>query len=391
LNTSIVTKGKDVADLAARARSAGRIGFDTEFMRERTYHARLCLVQIATVDEISLIDAVGETDLSPVAELLADESVQIVVHAGRQDFEIFNHNYGCIPRNIFDVQIAAAFAGYGGSLPYGRVVHSVLGVSIPKGESYTDWCRRPLTEKQQRYAADDVRHLIGITDRLSASLKDQGRMDWALDEMASLSDPAAYDTDTSEVWKKVSGRGSLSGRQTTVLREIASWREEAAKKRDLPRNWVIKDATLVEVARRMPSTMKEVASIRGMSAGEAERSGKELLAAVERGRQAPEMPAARRVARNIQVRARLLSGLADAIVRARCETAGIATEIVATRGELDAVLIDVLEGSVQTDRHRLLSGWRWELAGEAVVKLARGEIGLKVIEQAPYVEEVPLS
>lgn len=372
------------------ATSAGTIGLDTEFMREKTYRARLCLVQLAALDHIFLLDPLSSLDLGPLARLIEDPEIEVLVHAGKQDLEIFFEDYGCVPANVFDVQLAAAFAGFGSSLPYGRLVESVLGLPLEKGESYTDWCRRPLTDAQMRYAADDVRYLPGVADHLKKRLAELDRLDWLTQELKDLERPESYGIDIDRVWKKVTGRGTLRGSQAAVLRELAMWREEAAARRDLPRGWVLKDPTLIELARRAPSSTSDLRSIRGMNPKEVDRSADEILAAVERGRHAPRIEFDKGPSKAVQMRARMMSGLADALVRARCERANIATEVVMTRSELESVLADVISGSPENGNHRLLQGWRRELAGEAVIGLAKGEVALKVVASPPYIQEVEL-
>jgi ribonuclease D len=384
----LATTDAELARFVGAAREAKTIGLDTEFMRERTYRARLCLVQMATADEVVLIDPIDGVDLAPVGELVADPGIEVVVHAGRQDLEIFFERFGAEPHSIFDVQIAAAFAGLGASLPYGRLVQDVTGARLTKGEGYTDWCRRPLTEKQIGYAVNDVAYLLEIAMELKRRLEEQGRLEWALEEMHMLEDPSNYDLDLDEIYRKVGGRGSLTGRQLSVLRSIARWREEVARRRDLPRGWVIKDPTLIEIARRGPTSVDDLTRIRGMNAQEAQRSGEAILKAIERGRESAEVRPDKAPSRAAQVRARMLSGPADAIVRARCEDAAIATELVSTRPELESLLADVTSGSEDLSRHRLMRGWRRTLAGDHVVAFARGEVAIKAIEGPPFVEEI---
>ena len=375
---------------ADEARSAGRFGIDTEFLRERTFRARLCLVQVATPNNIYLFDPLAGIDLSPLGNVLADPQIQVLVHAGRQDFELFVERFGSIPANVFDIQIAAGFTGYGASLPYGRLVEETTGGHVRKGEAYTDWCRRPLTSAQLTYAADDVRYLIPVADALTAKLESLGRFGWIREEMSSLESPDTYSSDPGVAWRRVSGRGVLTGRQTAVLKEVARWREKVAERRDTPRGWVIKDPTLIEIARRAPSDVAGLKGIRGLNAKEAERSAKEIIAAVQRGREAPPIPPPPGPPRGAIARVRMVSGLADAIVRARCEAAEIASELVATRADLEALLAAAFSGTAEPQNHRLLRGWRRELAGQAVVDLAKGRIGLRVVNRPPYVEEVEL-
>jgi ribonuclease D len=385
----VITTDPQVRELADGVRRAGRMALDTEFLRERTYRARLCLVQLATPSAVAIADPLAGVDLAPLCALLSDERIEVVVHAGRQDLDILFDVCGGVPRNIFDVQLAAGFVGLGASLPYARLVESLTGTVVTKGESYTDWCRRPLTAKQVTYAADDVRYLLAVADRLRTRLEELGRTEWVAEENAQLEDPASYGMRASEAWRRVAGRGSLSGRQTGVLKQLAEWREKTAARRDIPRNWLIKDPSLIEIARRQPTSVAALKSIRGVNSREAERSGAALLEAVRAGRDAPvtdgRAPAWPRPA---LTRARLTAGLADALVRSRCERANLATELVATRSEVETLLSEVFAGRLDEARHRLLRGWRREVAGDGVLALARGEIALRATQTAPYIEEV---
>jgi ribonuclease D len=377
-------------EVVAAARSAGRVALDTEFLRERTYRARLCLVQIATKDEVFVIDALAKIDLGRLASLVADESVEIVVHAGRQDFDLLFEDFNVVPRRVFDVQVAAGFAGYGASLSLGRLVDEVVGQKLEKGETYTDWCRRPLTSAQLHYAANDVQWLLQAADILLNKLRSLGREQWVAEELGGLEDARTYGTNPDEAWRKVSGRGTLSAKQTAVLQAVAKWREETAARRNIPRSWVVKDPTLVEIGRRAPKSLDTLKAIRGLNAREAERSGARLLEAVAEGLEGPPIPTPRQPPKEILVRTRMLLGLADAIVRARCERAGIATEVVTTRGEIEILIADVLANGARSGGHRLLTGWRRELVGDAVVALTEGRVGIRVIDTPPFVEEVVL-
>ncbi|MBA3349837.1 MAG: HRDC domain-containing protein, partial [Actinobacteria bacterium] len=321
--------------------------------------------------------------------LVADPAVEIILHSGGQDLELFHEHWGVVPQRIFDVQRAAGFAGYGASLAYGVLVNAVLGVALTKGESYTDWCRRPLTEEQVTYAADDVRYLPGIAADLKEKLAALGRTEWVDEEMKVIEATGGRDVDADSAWRKVGGRGSLTRKQNTVLRELAWWREQSAARRDVPRGWVIKDVTLTEIARRGPSSRKELMGVRSMNPKEVERSGDELIAAVARGKSAPLIELAPAPSKNVQMRARMLAGIADALLRARCEAGQVASELVATRAQVEALLAAVISGDDLTGQ-RLQQGWRKALAGDAIVDLARGRIALKVIGHPPYVEEVPL-
>ena len=379
---------RDVAGIAAEARAGGAIGLDTEFMREKTYRARLCLVQIATPDNIYVVDPLEVEDLSEVAALIADPAVEVVLHAGRQDLEIFFERYDVIPTRIYDIQLAAAFAGLGSSLPYGRLVQELTGAKLNKGESYTDWFRRPLTDEQLVYAADDVRYLLEAAAELKRRLEQQGRAKWVVEELQALEDRNAFEVDLDNVYKRVGGRGSLSGKQLGVLREVAKWRESEAQRRDVPRGWIVKDPTLIEMARRAPTSVGALGKIRGLNPREAERFGSAMLDAIKRGIASEEIRTLPAPPRAAQIRARVLSGPSDAIVRSRCEAANIATELVSTRGELETLLADISAGGQDLSRHRMMRGWRKELAGDHVVAFARGDVSLHATQEPPYIEEV---
>ena len=385
-STPVTTR--DLTQVASLAGSNGRVCLDTEFMRERTYRARLCLVQLAVGDQIFVIDPLEVGDLSEIAALVADPGVEVIVHAGRQDLEILYERYGTVPSRVFDVQVAAAFAGYGASLPYGRLVHDITGARLKKGESYTDWCRRPLTKEQLTYAADDVRYLSEVADKLKARLDELGRSQWVTEELSSLESADSFETNLDEVYRRVTGRGSLSGKQMSILRAVARWRESEAQRRDIPRGWVVKDPTLVEIARRAPTSIDALGRIRGLNQREAERFGDQILRAVQSGMAGAEVASPKAPPRSAQTRARILSGPSDAIVRSRCEAAGIATELVATRGELEALLADVSAGLPDLSHHRLMRGWRRELAGDHVVAFARGDVSLRATDRPPFIEEV---
>lgn len=387
---TLVRSNEQLRAVVSGARESGRMGLDTEFLREKTYRARLCLVQISIPDAIYLIDPLEDVDLRPLAELTADPDVQLIVHAGKQDFELLYEDYGFAPKNVLDVQIAAGFVGLPASLAYGALVSNLMNVTLQKGEAYSDWCKRPLTSSQLTYAADDVRWLLPLADTLERKLESMGRRRWVHEEMRSYEDEDAYGVDEEEAWRRVAGRGTLSPKQVAVLREVARWREQTASSRDVPRGWLVKDPTLVEIARRAPGSAQALKGIRGINPKEAERSAGAIIGAIERGKSADPVEIPKAPPKRAQVRARMLVGLADAVVRTRCDAAEIATELVATRGELDAVLTHFAAGSLEPTNHRLLRGWRRELAGDAVLEVASGRIALRAIDKPPYVEEVRL-
>ena len=226
-------------DFCQRAREFDAIAVDTEFLRERTFHPRLCLVQIATPAESVAVDPLVIDDLSPLAELMADESVTKVFHACSQDMEVMLHTVGVLPRPIFDTQVAAAFLGERQQISYGALVQTFCGVSLPKTESLTDWSRRPLTDKQIEYAIDDVKYLIVAYTEMMSRLRELGRVDWVLDELRPLADESHYRADRHEAFRKVKRINSCSRHQLGIARELAAWREDRAERRNIPRKWVM--------------------------------------------------------------------------------------------------------------------------------------------------------
>jgi ribonuclease D len=389
-DASLVRSSEQLGIVLSAVREAGRMGIDTEFLREKTYRARLCLVQVSVPEAIYLIDPLEDVDLTPLAELLGDPEIEVIVHAGKQDFELLHERFGFVPKNVLDVQLAAGFVGLPASLAYGALVSNLLNVTLQKGEAYSDWCKRPLTSSQLTYAADDVRYLLPLAEVLENKLAKMGRSSWVREEMKSYEREDAYGVDEEEAWRRVTGRGTLSPRQSAVLREVAKWREQAASRRDIPRGWLVKDPTLVEIARRSPSSAQALKGIRGINPKEAERSAEAIIDAIERGKTAQPVETPKAPPKRAQIRARMLVGLADAVVRTRCDAADMATELVATRGELEAVLTHFAAGSLEPEDHRLLRGWRRELAGDAVLDVIAGKIALRAIAEPPYVEEVPL-
>src|SRR6476659_10659945 len=240
-----VTSAEALGPLLDAARAEGRCAIDTEFVWERTYAPGLCLVQIATAERLAVIDPVEGAPLEPVAELMADPAVEKVMHAPSGDLAAFVLHHDVRPRNVFDTQLAAGFAGYGGSPSLERLLEQAVNVRLRHDEGFTDWQRRPLTPVQIEYAADDVRHLLAAAEALRARLADQGRQAWVDEEMAQrYGDGATLVQDPELAWRRVSGRGRLRGEQVSALAASAAWREREARRRDLPASWLIKDATL---------------------------------------------------------------------------------------------------------------------------------------------------
>lgn len=364
-----------------RARTSPVVGMDTEFMREKTYFAKLCLVQIATDSETALIDPLAIGDLTPLCPLLSDSSVVKVLHAGSQDLEILNRICGGVVAPVFDTQVAATIAGFQQQVGYGPLIHELLDVKLDKGDSYTDWARRPLTESQVIYARNDVRYLPEAYRRLMEKLESENRLSWLADEFSRMEDPATYEIVPEEQWRRVKRVSSLNRRQLGVAREIAAWREREAMRRDVPKRWVLQDEGIIEIARRGPATPEELRSIRGVSEKVGKGAVQGLLDAVRHGLECPEddLPVLKKRKRPIKdVDAAV--DLMIAIVRRRSRENGVAMPLIASRDDLERL------ANGERENHPVMEGWRKAMVGDELCMLLDGQLSLRLDDGELVVE-----
>ena len=367
-----VSTPEDLAAFCERASSSPVLAVDTEFLRERTYHPRLCLIQLSTsADDIVAVDPLALDDLEPVARLFRDPSITKVIHACSQDLEVIDGTLGCVPAPLFDTQVAAAFLGHRMQMGYGPLVESYTGVHLPKTESLTDWSRRPLEPEQLEYAEDDVRYLPEIYDRMMAELVERDRLSWVLPEMQALLAPEHYRHDPNRAYEHLRRISSLTRRQLAVAREVSAWRERCAQKRDVPRKWVMTDEVVVEVCKRAPSDVDRLRRIRGTEQL-SERDADAVLHAVSRGLACPnsQLPASPRHPRPTPEQEGVLD-LMYAMLRIVAEREGVAAQLLASRDDLLALLTH-REGAT------LSQGWRGELVGRQLEGLLSGACGLTV-------------
>ena len=370
----LITESGALAAFCARQKGAEFVTVDTEFMRERTYWPILCVVQVAGPEEAVAIDALAEgIDLAPLLDLLADETILKVFHAARQDLEIFCLMSGKVPHPVFDTQIAAMVCGFGDAVSYETLVKRLAGASLDKASRFTDWAHRPLTERQIRYALEDVVHLRTVYDKLQQLSAKNGRSAWFAEEMADLVDPALYRAEPGEAWRRFRLRGRADRKFLSVLRAVAAWREAAAQQRDLPRGRIIRDEAVLEIASHAPRTTDALARTRSLGRSIAEgKLGSEILEAVERGLNDPDPPP------SIPAKAETPPGLGPLVellrvlLKQRCEDFKVAQKLVASADDLEAIAAD--------DRApvRALSGWRREVFGRDALALKHGELALTV-------------
>ena len=370
----------ELASLAARARHTGRIGLDTEFMAEGRYRPLLCLVALGIDDGEAIVTELldpldSPPDPGPLAELLSDPNVEVIVHAGRQDLDILRRAWATDVCNVFDTQVAAGFVGLGASMGYGRLVDSVLRVRLPKGETFARWDVRPLSEDQLAYARADVSHLLPLAGELRRRLDDRGRLGWALEECRSLERPGD-ERDPETAFRRLPRANQLKPRELAVAKALAAWRELAAQAEDRTPSAVIGDVQLLELARRQPSDRGGLKDIRGLWGRTVQRRGDELLRVIAAGREAEPV-------RLDDERGRLdpgdapLVALGEALVRARARQAGLAYELIAARADLAAIVAHV-RGGGEEPATRTLRGWRRELVGADLLELLRGRRTLAV-------------
>ena len=372
-----------IADLAARATEQGRLAIDTEFVSERRYQALLCLAQVAVPDaggrdgvQTEVLDPLeGDLDAAPLAAVLADPAVEVVVHAGRQDVAILRRTWATDVRNVFDTQVAAGFLGLGNQEGYESLVRKVLRVRLKGSEGFTRWDRRPLTAQQLEYAGDDARLLLALGAELGRRLVDRNRLDWAREECRALEE-ASDERDPDRVYERLPRLGRLSDNGRAVARELVEWREEVARSMDRPPGFVLPDHALVEMARRAPADHDGLEQIRGLPPQTLHRRGDRLLQAIERGRRrTPPQPPPEAPPRD-PADAPLVS-LAQALVRQRSMESGVAVELIATQSELSA-LVSALRRGEDGDSLRVTRGWRRELVGDELRELVAGRRSLAV-------------
>jgi ribonuclease D len=378
-----------VAAVVAAAHEHGRIALDFEFLWERTYAPRACLAQVAIDSRVHLIDPIEGAPLDPIAELVADPAVDVVMHAPSSDLTLLGMQFGTRPSSILDVQLAAGFIGIGAGQGLGVLLDRGLRVKLDKGEQYTDWSRRPLSERQLTYAADDVAHLIELADEFLARADGLGRTPWIAEEMARRYGPdSRWVPDPDEVWRRVKGQGKLSPADRAVLRALAAWREREAAHRDRPTAWIVPDRTLLEIARRRPKTVAQLSGERGLPDRMRQSDLEGMLEAIVVGCQASPIHLPAAAAPDLQTRMDTLGPLGQILVTARAAEAEIAPSLVATRDEIETFLWGEI-GAREVPDSPLAAGWRFEIAGGPLRELALGRIALAPADTRPFLREIP--
>jgi ribonuclease D len=377
MKTRVITTSADLAEFCATFGDEKFITVDTEFIRERTYFPQLCLMQVATSHEAVAIDPIAgaDMDLTPLYDAFANETLVKVFHAAKQDIEIFVHDSGRVPYPLYDTQIAAMVCGYGESISYENLVRDIVGAPLDKASRFTDWARRPLTDRQLVYALDDVIHLRVIYEKLKAKIDSENRGPWIEEEMNALADITKYRVEAENCWKRLKIK-TRSSTMLQILRAVAAWREEKAASRNVPRQRILKDEIVVQIATQMPETVEDLQQVRGLNGQMSRESMEILVAKMHEARMAPKetfpepetrekpMPAAQEACLD---QLRLL-------LRQKCEDAHVVPRLVVDKEELEALV----RGKITFAASSIGHGWRYEIFGAAAEALLAGKLTASV-------------
>jgi len=371
---TLISRTDELKEACAKLGRAPFIAVDTEFMREQTFWPKLCLVQIAADGKEVLIDSQAPAlDLTPLFDLMVNEKVVKVFHSARQDIEIVHHLAGVIPHPIFDTQVAAMVCGFGEAVSYSMLVKRLLNRNLDKTSRFTDWSRRPLSERQLTYALGDVIYLRDLYPKLKAQLDQSERASWLTEEMAVLTDPATYELHPEQAWKRLKMR-IKTPKALAVLMELAAWREREAQTQDVPRARILKDEALYDIASQTPRSQDDLGSLRTLHNGFARSSrGRAVLEAVSRGleRDPKTIPPIER-GEPMPPEAQAVVDLLRVLLKATAGRHGVAPKLIATSDELEEVArSDDMDVPV-------LRGWRKKLFGDAALALKRGELALAI-------------
>lgn len=354
---------RQLTQLCDRLANADALALDTEFTREKTYYARLGLIQIASRDTVACIDPLAINDLQPLLQLLQSPRITKVIHAARQDLEVIWQNYQIMPQPLFDSQIAASLLGIHEQISYATLVEQLLHVKLDKAQTRTDWCQRPLSQEQINYAADDVRYLIALYPILRDNLKSKQRLVWIEQEGQLLANSERYQINMDQLWQQVSGQQRLTPAQLAILRALTAWREQRAQRLNRPKQWIVRDEILVELCVNPLSTLSDLRATTSIPATLVDSAGEELITLIN---QARALPAAawpiptNRDSFNAEQR-QLITTLSNR-VRELADSHGICASLIAPRKELERLIFGYHDGN-------LFQGWRKELVEQQLLSL----------------------
>ncbi len=354
----VITTPSALAELGSYLATLAGIGLDTEFLRERTYRAELCLLQVSAESDACCVDPLALADLSPLTRALTAQSTIKVMHASRQDIEVMLPVTGLV-RPVFDTQIAAALTGLPAQVGYAELVRRLLGHELPKTHTRTDWSRRPLSPEQIEYALDDVRFLLPLKSLLEEQLDKLGRLAWLAEELTALDDARTFSTEPEQAWQRIKGLRGLDDERLRLAQQLAAWRERRAIERNRPRGWILDDTALREIVLRVPRSTQALSAIAEVPAGVIKHCGEELLACVSAAKIAEPPPALQNRGRPDPLKTALVKKLAG-LNQAIAADLGLSPEILATRRDLE----QLADGRQDVP---ILKGWRRSVIGDRML------------------------
>ena len=363
-----IDKPEQLAKLCVQIKNEPWLALDTEFLREKTYYPKFCLLQIAAPGWSACVDPLVLPSMDEVFEAIYNTSILKVFHSCRQDLEIFFQITGKIPEPIFDTQIAAPLLGYQDNAGYAMLVSSLLNINLNKAHTRADWSKRPLNEAQIQYAVDDVIYLCQIYQLIEQKLTELGRRDWLKKDFAELTNPDYYQVAPENAWLKIKGKNKLTGRQLSIVQTLAEWREKTAQAEDRPKSWLLRDELLFDMAKLQPETLTDLTEIRGISERLVNRYGKELCRLIIKAKDRSPIPLnenGKSIKKTQQQEAIL--DILTALVRIRAEENSLNPSILATRKDLEGLMFN------GNDQSQLLHGWRFDMAGRDLIGLLHGE------------------
>ncbi|MEQ1543851.1 ribonuclease D [Methyloglobulus sp.] len=368
-NIQYINTPEQLAALCEHIKKAPWLALDTEFLREKTYYSKFCLLQIATPEWVACVDPIALPDLSTLFEVIYNPAIVKVFHSCHQDLEIFYQMTGKVPGPIFDTQVAAPLLGYQDNPGYAMLVSSLLNINLNKAHTRADWSKRPLSEEEIQYAADDVIYLCQIYQIMLQKLAALGRADWLKQDFKELENPNTYQVSPERAWLKIRGKNKLTGKQLSIVQVLAEWRETTAQVENRPKTWLLRDELIFDMAKQQPETVTDLVNIRGINERTVHRYGKslcELIAVAKNNEPIPLKEKERSIKKNQQHEAIL--DILTALVRIRAEENSLNPTILASRKDLEVLLLN------DEDDCPLLHGWRYSMAGKELVGLLKGEL-----------------
>ncbi len=376
----LITQQDQFEELCEHLRQSRLVGFDTEFVAEYHYRPKLCLLQLATDEQVAAVDPFAVADLSSWWSLMVDGETTVIIHGGREEIRFCHAATGKQPGNLVDVQLAEGLLSRGYPISYTNLVQRVLGERLSGHETRTDWRRRPLTERQVEYALDDVRHLPEIWRRQQKRLEASARLPWAMSECQRFIDDCTRPTNGDE-WRRLSGVHKLNRRSMAIARELYDWRDSEAARQDRPPRSLIRDDLLIEIAKRRPQSVHDLQAVRGMNRRDYVKLTDDLLAAVSSGTAIPEEHLPAKSARPSQPAPNeVLVKILGIALAQRCAERSLSMTLVGTSADLNQLVSWHLAGEPANDMPRLLEGWRGEVCGSVLRDVLAGRISMRVAD-----------